>query len=128
MIETITKFLLLWNMLKNYSAFLINRLVSLISLYGESIGRILLTAFFVIFAFGGTYSMMGAVISPNMAHPTHNFLTSLYFSIVTFTTLGYGDLHPINNTMLRLAAGSEAFLGVFLLAYFVVVVSRKIMR
>ncbi len=39
--------------------------------------------------------------------------TSFYFSIVTFTTLGYGDARPVGGT--RLIAATEALLG--LLAY-----------
>jgi len=34
---------------------------------------------------------------------------SLYFSLITFTTLGYGDIHPLPET--RLVAGVEAALG-----------------
>jgi len=34
----------------------------------------------------------------------------------------------VAKTWTRLTAGSEAFLGAFIIAYFVVVVSRKIMR
>lgn len=38
-----------------------------------------------------------------------DFITSLYFSIVTWTTLGYGDLTPTSG--LRLVASLEALLG-----------------
>lgn len=38
-----------------------------------------------------------------------DFITSLYFSIVTWTTLGYGDLKPVNE--LRLLASLEALMG-----------------
>ena len=119
---------LLWDMLANYFAFSMNRLIYRTSSYGESVGRVILTAFLIILAYAGIYSIKGGIIVQNEAQPIHSFLTSLYFSIVTFTTLGYGDLHPVPSIGMRLLAGSEAFLGAFLLAYFVVVVSRKIMR
>jgi len=35
--------------------------------------------------------------------------SGLYFSLITWTTLGYGDLRPPEN--LRLLAGSQAILG-----------------
>lgn len=45
---------------------------------------------------------------------TGDFITSLYFSIVTWTTLGYGDLKPINE--LRLIASLEALMGYIYMA------------
>ena len=116
------------SMLKNYFNFSMNRLIYYISSYGESISKVLLTALLIIFVYAGIYSLSGGIIAKSSSQPIHNFFTSLYFSIVTFTTLGYGDLHPVSSIVMRLLAGSEAFLGAFILAYFVVVVSRKIMR
>jgi len=46
-----------------------------------------------------------------------NLSASLYYSIVTFTTLGYGDIVP--NNELRLIAASEALLGALLIALLV---------
>jgi len=112
----------------NYFAFLMSRLLFITSLYGESVWRVIFTALSIIAIYTGIYSAKGGIVIKNGSQPIHNFLTNLYFSIVTFTTLGYGDLHPVAHTWMRLTAGSEAFLGAFLLAYFVVVVSRKIMR
>lgn len=43
-----------------------------------------------------------------------DFITSLYFSIVTWTTLGYGDLKPTDE--LRLLASLEAFMGYIYMA------------
>ncbi|MDH3346490.1 MAG: ion channel [Desulfobulbaceae bacterium] len=47
----------------------------------------------------------------------HDFLTSLYFSVVTWTTLGYGDLQPINE--LRMVAAMEALMGYLYMALLV---------
>jgi len=46
-----------------------------------------------------------------------DFFTSLYFSIVTWTTLGYGDFSPIPK--LRLIAAFEALLGYLYMAMLV---------
>lgn len=45
-----------------------------------------------------------------------NFRDSLYFSVTTWTTLGYGDFTPI--PVMRLTASIEAFTGVFTIAVF----------
>ena len=54
------------------------------------------------------------------------FLNILYFSVVTFTALGYGDMSPVGIS--RFIAASEAFLGAFVLALFVVVFVKKMTR
>jgi hypothetical protein len=53
-----------------------------------------------------------------------NFETALYFSLVTWTTLGYGDLVPIEAT--RLYAASEAMLGYLYLGIFVSVLYKAL--
>lgn len=50
----------------------------------------------------------------------------MYYSIVTFTTLGYGDIHPLGYS--HVLASAEALSGAFFMALFVVVFARKIMR
>ena len=54
------------------------------------------------------------------------FLTCFYYSVVTFTTLGYGDITPIGH--LRPIAAAEAFIGSFSIALFVVVFVRRMVR
>jgi uncharacterized protein YjbI with pentapeptide repeats len=54
------------------------------------------------------------------------FLECLYFSVVTFTTLGYGDIVPIGPA--RPFAAFEAFTGNFTIALFVVVFVKKMTR
>jgi hypothetical protein len=48
----------------------------------------------------------------------------LYFSVVTVTTLGFGDITPIT-TPSRVAVACEAFLGVVLIGLFLNAVGRK---
>lgn len=52
-------------------------------------------------------------------------LEGFHFSLVTFTTLGYGDLHPKPDWYWRLTAGAEAFVGTFTVAFFVAVLVRR---
>lgn len=57
-----------------------------------------------------------------------NFLISkfgnaLYFTVITFTTVGYGDITPLN--WMKLAVSLESFLGVLYTSSFVVSLSRR---
>jgi hypothetical protein len=51
---------------------------------------------------------------------------AFYFSIVTFTTLGYGDITAIPN--MRWLAATEAILGAALMSLFIVALARKFSR
>jgi hypothetical protein len=62
----------------------------------------------------------------NFWHQLKLFGTCLYYSVVTFTTLGYGDITPIGWS--RLFAAFEAFTGSFTIALFVVVFVKKMTR
>ncbi|AWB26875.1 pentapeptide repeat-containing protein [Halococcoides cellulosivorans] len=53
--------------------------------------------------------------------------TTVYFSVVTFTTLGYGDIQP-HGRLVKTLAAAESFAGVVILAMFVAVVARNKMR
>ena len=81
---------------------------------------VMILLFGVLFGIGGGVKGVG----------DEGFLTAarnyVYFSIVTFTTLGYGDLQPLG--WWRLLAGLEAVFGAFAMAYFVVSWMRKVTR
>lgn len=55
-----------------------------------------------------------------------DFLKSLYFSIVTFTTVGYGDITPIGYSVFL--SGIEMFLGVTMVGIWTATLARKITR
>jgi hypothetical protein len=50
----------------------------------------------------------------------------LYTSVITFTTLGYGDVHPIGFS--RIVASVEAGFGIIMTALFIFVFTRKMLR
>lgn len=50
----------------------------------------------------------------------------LYFTLITFTTIGYGDISPIGG--LRLLAGIEGFIGVIYVSFLTVTLSRRYMN
>lgn len=54
---------------------------------------------------------------------------SLYFSVTTFTTLGYGDVtYSADRPVLRFLSTLEAFTGAVTIALLVVVFARKVIR
>ncbi len=53
-------------------------------------------------------------------------LNTFYYSIITFTTVGYGDCTPTG--FLRVVASFEGFFGPFMMSYFTVAFARKILR
>ena len=55
-----------------------------------------------------------------------DFLLCLYTSVITFTTLGYGDVRPIG--LSRIFASLEAGLGIIMTALFIFVFSRRMLR
>ena len=104
---------------------LFNKMLYYSSLYGESPLRVLMTSLFVMAFYAMVYWITGG-ITPDDAAFVPTLSESLYFSVVTFTTLGYGDYHP--KQAYQTIAISEAFIGAFILAFFVVVVSRRLVR
>jgi hypothetical protein len=57
------------------------------------------------------------------------FIDGLYFSVTTFTTLGFGDMYPDQHHLLtRCVAMGEALCGASLMALFVVTLSKRYSR
>jgi hypothetical protein len=75
------------------------------------------------------YHFIWKGIESSTGEVSHSLFDSFYFSVVTFTTLGFGDLRPIsNNNLMKLWASGEAFIGAFLIALFVVVIAKRMIR
>ncbi|MFB6093073.1 MAG: pentapeptide repeat-containing protein [Haloquadratum sp.] len=53
------------------------------------------------------------------------FVKNLYFSLITFTTVGFGGIRPVGTTA-RMLAGLEAFFGALLVALVVFVLGRRV--
>ena len=110
-------------------------LVDIFCGYGERPSRVILFSMMLIVLFAILYFFLGVqgpggtiVFSPQAGF-LDNLLQlgrSVYFSVVTFTTLGYGDIVPLGAA--RAAAALEAFIGSFTLALFVVVFVKKMTR
>lgn len=88
--------------------------------------RVLAVSVFVMIIFSLLYWASNAITSGSSS--TVTFWEALYFSIVTFTTLGYGDYHPKSHTPFQFLASVEAVLGMILLSLFVVTLYRRVVR
>ena len=113
----------------------LSKLVDVFCGYGEAPLRIIGLSVVIIFICAVLYSFTGLnyqgtihqVSSYNSVEENISLLfSSIYFSVVTFTTLGYGDFNPIG--LSRAIAAIEAFTGSFTIALFVVVFVKKMTR
>ncbi|WP_211441952.1 ion channel [Collimonas humicola] len=91
--------------------------------YGERPLRIFGTAAVLIASYTGLYYVWGETLSVATDGKVP-LLECLYFSLVTFSTLGYGDITPVQMPM-KLLCGSEAILGGFTMGLVVAGFSNK---
>ena len=110
----------------------VSKWVDLISGYGERPLQVILSAAVLVLLCSFVYFYIGiedtgvlVQYQPDagIALNLKNWLDCLYFSVVTFTTLGYGDLVPLGGS--RVMAAIEAFTGSFSMALFVVLFVKK---
>jgi uncharacterized protein YjbI with pentapeptide repeats len=108
--------------------------------YGERLWRVVYVSAVVVLSWGILYATVTQGTTGSSKLTTQGIdsfaqlLTSegliilgknMYFSMVTFTTLGYGDIQPIGATA-RTLAGLEAFVGALLVALVVFVLGRRV--
>lgn len=87
--------------------------------FGERPLRILSSSLFFLIAYSWIYYFS------DHCKLNHNILNSCYFSVVTFTTLGYGDITPLDNDSYKLIVGSEALIGAFCMGLLVAGFANK---
>jgi len=92
--------------------------------YGEQPGKVIVSAILVILLFASLFMIFGISNVGIEFNTSNNFLDCMYFSTITFTTLGYGDFRPLEGWG-RILAGSEAFIGAFMMALFVYTFARR---
>jgi len=137
-----------WIFSNNFKNWFYSGVSSIIYGYGEKPWNVIFSAGILIFIFALLFSLIGignpeiielkgTAIHQNSGNivdlaskgflknnPIRNFPDSLYFSLITFTTLGYGDFRPLEGWG-RILAGSEAFIGAFMMALFVYTFARR---
>lgn len=77
--------------------------------YGSKPHRIIYFSMATILLFGIIFWLNSDLISANAGDQDFGFADGLYFSIVTYTTLGYGDFSPLS--WLKLLSSFEALSG-----------------
>ncbi len=99
--------------------------------YGERPVRVLVASVVVILLCAMFYSSPYARIlyRADSAVTGQSLMDGLYFSTITFTTLGFGDMYPAQQHLpTRIVAMVEALSGACLMALFVVCLSKRYSR
>ncbi|MCB9138088.1 MAG: pentapeptide repeat-containing protein [Caldilineaceae bacterium] len=87
--------------------------------YGRSFSRFLAWCIGIILAFALAYWLVPGTLSHN------GLLDSIYFSVITFVTLGFSDISPISWSG-RFLTITEVFAGYFMMGLLVAMLSRKV--
>ena len=89
--------------------------------YGEKAINVAATAAIIIFGLAAAYHFLGQF-------DTETFTNSLYYSVVSFTAVGYGSWAPQPMGWTKAMGAAEAVIGVFMMALFLVTFTRKMTR
>jgi len=113
----------------------LSKMVDLTSGYSERplrvvVSSVFLTLFCALVYFGigveGPEGHIGYLPGQSMSKHLSDLGNCLYFSVVTFTTLGYGDITP--RGIAKAVAAFEAFGGAFGMALFVVTFAKRMSK
>ena len=95
--------------------------------------RVVFTMMIVILCMSAIYPFVGISyiddvgIRKTVTPSVGGFGLSIYFSVVTFTTLGYGDFSPCTD-LARVFCNVESFLGIILPGLLVVSLAKQVLR
>lgn len=99
-------------------------LMDLLSGYTEKPHRVILASFMTVFIFAALYFFLAVPV--HISAPGRvSFLNSLYFSFITFTTVGYGDFVPRAGALFQLLTCAEAFSGPFMAGLYIFTLTRR---
>lgn len=114
-------------LLQNKSlAYLSSLLMALLCGYGEKPYRVIMSSAVIIFLYSFIYAALNILKVPvDYSSIRLSLWDYIYFSVVTFTTLGFGDLTPRMEPFFQMLVGSEAFIGGFMIGLFVFTLARK---
>lgn len=97
------------------------------SRYGHSFGRWGVTVMLFVALYAGFYATVDLVSAASAFDRVglHDVLDYFYFSIVTFMTVGYGDIVP-HLPIEKILAGAEAVTGYVLLGIFLTLIQKRL--
>lgn len=107
------------------SHFMFGTLSRIVWGYGEKPSRAILSAIVIIFVSALIYKCSGLIMSFD-GRALNGFPDALYFSGVTFTTLGYGDSVPTG--WVRVLAVIESASGLIMAPLFLIALTRRYLR
>lgn len=88
--------------------------------------RVMATATTIVLIYALIYALTGGIIRATDGHIVHSLSETIYFSGITFSTVGYGDYMPRPHQ--HFIALSEGALGIALLGFFVAVLANRLSR
>lgn len=123
---------------KPLSLYITSTLNSKLTRHGESLAHLTLWAITIISLCTFLYPLVGgvsdsgtvyrfALTSSSLSSTVEALISSFFMSIMTFTTLGYGDMHPVGSGA-RMLAGAESLSGAIFVALVVYVLGRRVAR
>ena len=113
---------------RKFGSWFVLLLLNTLAGYGEKLWRTVVGAFATILIFSGIYWLAGKLVT-NGGEPITKFWHCLYFSVVTFATLGFGDISPaLHSTGTQVAAVIEVILGYVFLGMLITIIARKFGR
>lgn len=89
--------------------------------YGEKPQRVAISAAAIVFGLAAAYFFWGSFSSTS-------FWDTLYYSVASFTALGYGQWAPQPTGWAKGVGAAEAVIGVSMIALFLVTFTRKMIR
>jgi len=127
----------------NYDRYAVATLNKHLTNYGESLRRLVIGWVVTILGFALLYPVVGGISDdgmvykidllfswptlPNLITGSEVYLRSIYFSTITFTTIGYANVAP-HGYGSRILVGLESLFGAILIALFVYVLGRRTSR
>jgi len=107
--------------------FIPSLLMDILSGYTQKPNRVIVSALGTVFVFGAIYYFLDAVrcTTESYSGAKIGLWDSIYFSFITFTTVGFGDFVPKANLWIKALVSLEAFSGPFMAGLYIFTLTRR---